>query len=208
MGEEPQLITVKPEGFAQGVFVGLVDTLSPVPILNVELPGPENFGGEGFLLAQTVLSVIDAKNAIKSLPKLAKEAPDLFAALIEALSSKSNQKLLPPAHLPNPNQKLLPLGKKEPPLIQPVLKGPIPDQPPRSLTEQLLLQDAKGGTGTQIMKNPVDKPRLDNVYGPGDWVKMEHKRKNPDGTNTVIHWFRDLKSGNDVEFKFKNPAPK
>jgi hypothetical protein len=81
-------IAVKPDGFWQGVLVGLVDGISPIPILDVELPGPENFGGEGFLLTQTLMSALDAKSAIKSLGKsFARNADDLAGAAIDASSS-------------------------------------------------------------------------------------------------------------------------
>jgi RHS repeat-associated protein len=82
-------------------------------------------------------------------------------------------------------------------------KGPIPDQAPRNLPEQLAMGEAKGGAGDVIMTNLADAPRLKAVYGDGKWVKMQHVHRNPDGTKTVIHYFRNQTTGQNVEFKFK-----
>jgi hypothetical protein len=48
-----------------------------------------------------------------------------------------------------------------------------------------------------------DVPRLVANYGPGRWVKMQWVHQALDGTKTVIHWFRNESTGENVEFKFK-----
>ncbi len=53
------------------------------------------------------------------------------------------------------------------------------------------------------MKDLADEPRLKANYGDGDWVKMQHTHKSPDGKNTVVHWFRNKTTGQNVEYKFK-----
>ena len=83
------------------------------------------------------------------------------------------------------------------------LKGRIPDQPPATLAQQLALEEAKAGSGNIIMKNLADTPRLESLYEPGKWVKLEHVHRSLDGTNIVIHWFRNLTTGQNVEYKFK-----
>ena len=52
-----------------------------------------------------------------------------------------------------------------------------------------------------IMTNLADSPRLNAVYGPGQWVKMEHVHRSLNGVNVVVHWFRNLATGQNVEFK-------
>jgi RHS repeat-associated protein len=85
----------------------------------------------------------------------------------------------------------------------PVLKGAIADQVPSNLTQQLALSEAKSGVGNLIMRNLGDSPRLNAIYGAGEWVKYQHVHVAPDGTKTVLHWFRNLATGLDVEFKYK-----
>ena len=84
----------------------------------------------------------------------------------------------------------------------PVSKGPIADVEPSSLTEQLTLDEARSGLGRQIMENLGDEPRLESCYGAGEWVKMEWTHRAPTG-NVTVHWFRNLTTGQNVEFKFK-----
>jgi hypothetical protein len=82
------------------------------------------------------------------------------------------------------------------------LKGAIPDAVPSNLTQQLALTEARASGGTQIMANLVDNPRLVAVYGDGEWVKMQSVLRGTD-VNTTVHWFKNLTTGLEVEFKFK-----
>jgi RHS repeat-associated protein len=84
-----------------------------------------------------------------------------------------------------------------------VLKGPIPNQPPVNLAEQLALEEAQSGLGSAILRNLADAPRLQALYGAGEWVKMQWVHRGANGANIVIHWFRNLNSGLNVEYKFK-----
>lgn len=86
---------------------------------------------------------------------------------------------------------------------EPVRKGPIPDELPANLNEQIVLDEAKSGQGKIAMRNLADTPRLVDNYGPGEWVKMRHSHEFPDGSQTRVHWFRNLTTGDNVEFKFK-----
>jgi RHS repeat-associated protein len=85
-----------------------------------------------------------------------------------------------------------------------VKKGPIPNEQPANLAEQMTMQEAQAGAGREIMRNLADKPRLEANYGRGDWVKMEHMHKTPDGRQINIHWFRNKSTNQNVEFKFKH----
>jgi hypothetical protein len=92
---------------------------------------------------------------------------------------------------------------------------PIPDEAPTNLQEQLLLQDAKAGNGIQIQGGPLmplgDAPRLVANYGgqPGDWVKISSTQtKVISGASVQVHWLRNIKTGQNVEFKFKRTYPK
>jgi hypothetical protein len=94
-----------------------------------------------------------------------------------------------------------------------VKKGKNPDQEPSSLSDQLLINEGFSGQGEVIIKGSElgDLPRLKALYGEGDWVKMQHKHVGPDGRTTVIHWFRNQTTGQNVEVKFmprgKDPEP-
>lgn len=83
-----------------------------------------------------------------------------------------------------------------------VLKGPIADAVPRNLPEQLALGAARDGQGRVIMRNLADAPRLVANYGEGDWGKMQYVLRGTD-SNVTVHYFRNLTSKMDVEFKFK-----
>ncbi len=83
-----------------------------------------------------------------------------------------------------------------------VLKGAIPDAVPANLTQQLALTEARASGGAQIMANLADNPRLVAVYGEGEWVKMQSVLRGTD-VNTTVHWFKNLTTGLEVEFKFK-----
>ena len=93
--------------------------------------------------------------------------------------------------------------------------GSIPDEAPTNLPEQLLLQDAKAGSGIQILggspKPLGDAPRLVANYGgePADWVKMTSNQTAViDGAIVEVHWFSNIQTSQDVEFKFKRTYPK
>jgi hypothetical protein len=85
----------------------------------------------------------------------------------------------------------------------PVRKGKIPDQQPANIYESIALEEARQGAGRQEMGKMGDEPRLIDNYGEGQWVKMHHSHKTPDGNTIVVHWFRNLANGMNVEFKFK-----
>ena len=94
-------------------------------------------------------------------------------------------------------------------------QGAIPDESPRNLQEQLLLQDAKAGNckvihyGTDRLLG--DAPRLITVYGgnPEDWDKMTSIEAFAiNGAFVQVHWFRNSQTLQDVEFKFKRQYPK
>ncbi len=56
-----------------------------------------------------------------------------------------------------------------------------------------------------------DAPRLVANYGgqPGDWVKMSSTQtKVISGASVQVHWFRNIQTARNVEFKFKRTYPK
>ena len=83
------------------------------------------------------------------------------------------------------------------------LKGRIPNFVARTLAEQLALEEAIANRQDIIMRNLADTPRLIANYGPGEWVKMQWVHRAIDGTIIVVHWFRNLTNGQNVEYKFK-----
>lgn len=86
---------------------------------------------------------------------------------------------------------------------QQVLKGPIADAVPRNLPEQIALRAARAGEGAQvIMRNLGDESRLVANYGQGEWVKMQTVLRGLD-YNVTVHWFRNLTTSINKEFKFK-----
>ncbi len=94
-------------------------------------------------------------------------------------------------------------------------QGAIPDESPRNLPEQLLLQDAKAGNCKVIRRgtdSPLgDAPRLIAVYGgnSGDWDKMTSiEAFEINGASIQVHWFRNSQNFQEVEFKFKRQYPK
>ncbi|WP_449420674.1 hypothetical protein [Phormidium nigroviride] len=94
-------------------------------------------------------------------------------------------------------------------------QGAIPDETPRNLQEQLLMQDAKATLGKLILgsadKPLRDAPRLVAIYGgeAGDWVKMASSQTVViEGAMVEVHWFRNNKTGQTIEFKFKRTYPK
>lgn len=94
-------------------------------------------------------------------------------------------------------------------------RGAIPDDIPSNLPEQLLLQDADASFGRRIQgsadKPLGDAPRLVANYGGevGDWVKMASTQIAViEGAVVEIHWFRNNKTAQNFEFKFKRTYPK
>jgi RHS repeat-associated protein len=83
-----------------------------------------------------------------------------------------------------------------------VAKPAIPDCEGGDLCEQLALAEAKAGAGMPIpMRYPLgDLPRLVALYGPGEWVKMQHTHRCPDGRLVTIHYFSNG-AGLNVELK-------
>lgn len=76
-------------------------------------------------------------------------------------------------------------------------KGNLIKTNPSNLSEQLTLQEAKSGRGSPIMKGKINDP---NFQG---WEKMQHVHVNPDGTRTVVHYWRNPTTGEVKFFKFK-----
>jgi len=96
-----------------------------------------------------------------------------------------------------------------------VTTGPIPDETPNNLEEQLLLEEAKKGEGKIIFngrRKPLRyAPQLVANYGgfPKDWDKMTTAQFLViDGASVQVHWYRNKKTGQNVEFKFKREYPK
>jgi len=94
-------------------------------------------------------------------------------------------------------------------------QGAIPDESPRNLPEQLLLQDAKAGNcivihcGTDRLLG--DAPRLIAIYGgnPEDWDKMTSiEAFEINGASVQVHWLKNSQTLQKVEFKFKRQYPK
>jgi RHS repeat-associated protein len=67
------------------------------------------------------------------------------------------------------------------------------------LSEQLALEEAQAGAGTRIMEGQIGDPD----YPEDLWAKMQHVHENPDGSNTVIHYWENLETGLREGFKFK-----
>ena len=87
---------------------------------------------------------------------------------------------------------------------QRILKGPIADELPQNLPQQLAMNAARSGQGArEIMRNLADAPRLIANYGKGEWVKMQSVVEGKQG-KLVVHWFRNLTTGANVEYKFKD----
>lgn len=68
--------------------------------------------------------------------------------------------------------------------------------------KQIALNAARSGHGAQrIMGEMADAPRLVAHYGSGEWVKMQTVVRGSQG-NITVHWFRNLSTGRNAEFKF------
>lgn len=93
--------------------------------------------------------------------------------------------------------------------------GPVPDESPSNLQEQLLLEEAKRGEGKPIfygLNEPLRyAPQLVANYGGSleDWDKMTTKQSAiVDGASVQVHWYRNRNTTQRVEFKFKREYPK
>jgi len=67
---------------------------------------------------------------------------------------------------------------------------------PMSIQDQMALDAAKNGAGQPIIKDLKD-PRYKGME------KWEYRVKSADGKDSVIHWVRDPKTGELMDFKFK-----
>ena len=67
---------------------------------------------------------------------------------------------------------------------------------PKSVQDQMVLDAAKQGQGTKIIDNLGDP----NFKGMEKW---EYKVKSADGRDTVVHYVRDPRTGELMDFKFK-----
>jgi hypothetical protein len=71
---------------------------------------------------------------------------------------------------------------------------------PANLAEQLALKEAKAGAGKRVMEELISDPN----YPKELWAKMQHVHNNPDGTQIIIHYWKNVKTGISDGFKFKN----
>lgn len=70
---------------------------------------------------------------------------------------------------------------------------------PLDIQEEMALKEAKSGKGEVIMKpGEIGDPRYSGTH-----VKMQHIHKHPDGSKTVIHYWKELDTGELSGFKFK-----
>lgn len=81
---------------------------------------------------------------------------------------------------------------------------------PRNLVEQLALKSAQNIPSSAKIIVPTEKlrdlSRLNTIYGNGEWVKMHYVLKGKSAekrSKVVVHWYRDLKTNRNVEFKIK-----
>ena len=66
----------------------------------------------------------------------------------------------------------------------------------QNLTEQMALEEARGGAGQKIMDG-LNDPAFKGME------KWQHVHVNSDGSKTVIHYVRDPRTGDLLDFKFK-----
>jgi hypothetical protein len=79
-------------------------------------------------------------------------------------------------------------------------KPPVRTEP-ENLREQLTMEEAKAGAGTEVMRGTkCGDPKFQD---PG-WTKMQHVHRNPDGTNTTVHYMKNTITGETTQFKYKN----
>lgn len=67
---------------------------------------------------------------------------------------------------------------------------------PKSIQDKMVLDAAKKGAGIKIMDNLGDP----NFKG---WEKWEYREKSQNGRNSVVHYVRDPKTSELLDFKFK-----
>ncbi|MEW2219264.1 DUF6531 domain-containing protein [Streptomyces sp. NPDC006990] len=105
----------------------------------------------------------------------------------------------------NPHARTDPLGLSPSPKEQHPNKGRIPDQEPQDYYDQIAMDAAKQpASGEVVMRGLGDEGRLRALYGEGEWVKMQSVLKGGDGHRLrTVHWFRNLDTGANVEYKFK-----
>ena len=96
-----------------------------------------------------------------------------------------------------------------------MIRGAIPDDIPNNLQEQILIQDAKAQPAIMIQggsSRPLgDSPRLVANYGgqPEDWYKMASNQSAIiEGAIVEIHWYRNVCTLQNVEYKIKRTYPK
>jgi len=75
-----------------------------------------------------------------------------------------------------------------------------PRTKPIDLEEQLTLEEAKAGAGERILEGKIDDPR----YQEDKWKKQQHIHKHPDGTQTNLHYWENIQTGERNGFKFKD----
>lgn len=68
-----------------------------------------------------------------------------------------------------------------------------------NLAEKLTLEEALGGAGQRIMKDKIGNPLFPKEL----FAKMEHVHYLADGTKVVVHYWRDLITGEGFGFKIK-----
>jgi RHS repeat-associated protein len=68
---------------------------------------------------------------------------------------------------------------------------------PNNLTEQIALEAAKSGLGTEIMQGKINDTAWQG------WQKIQYLHQNPNGSNIVIHYWRNPQTGVVTGFKFK-----
>jgi len=94
-------------------------------------------------------------------------------------------------------------------------QGAIPNESPRNLPEQLLLQDAKAGNCISIQGGPDDilgnVSRLVALYGgkAEHWYKITSIQAFAiNGASVQVHWFENKQILQQVELNFKRQYPK
>jgi RHS repeat-associated protein len=75
---------------------------------------------------------------------------------------------------------------------------------PMNMKEILAMEAAKSGSGEHRESIPAHKIG-DPRFAGGDWAKWEYVHRAPDGTNYTIHYMKNLRTGETVDFKFVNP---
>ena len=69
---------------------------------------------------------------------------------------------------------------------------------PQNLSEQLTMQEAQSGQGSQIMQGKINDPKWKG------WQKVEHSHLDLNtNKNITIHYWRNPETGQKIQFKFK-----